>query len=106
MEESRRCEIALASLTSHCVKCSLSSAPAGFWSDLQQALLSLNANVTQQMQICSRSFSTLNPVPGHQHWNNEERYGQTGNHHQRHPPRPLVCQTPGAPAHVGTRSHA
>jgi hypothetical protein len=39
-------------------------APAGLASDHQQALLSLIANVTQQMPICSRSFSTSAPLRG------------------------------------------
>jgi hypothetical protein len=34
----------------------------------QQALLSLIANVTQQMQICSRLFSNIGPASGHQIW--------------------------------------
>src|SRR5215471_642342 len=41
-----------------------SFAPAGLVSDLQQALLSLIANVTQQMQICSRSCSLSAPLRG------------------------------------------
>ena len=39
-------------------------APAGLVSDLQQALLSLIANVTQQMQICSWSCSISAPLRG------------------------------------------
>jgi hypothetical protein len=39
-------------------------APAGLVSGLQQALLSLIANVTQQMQICSRSCSLSAPLRG------------------------------------------
>jgi len=40
------------------------SAPAGLVSGLQQALLSLIANVTQQMQICSRPCSLSAPLRG------------------------------------------
>ena len=44
------------------------AAPAGLVSGLQQALLSLIANVTQQMQICSRPCSTISLASGHQFW--------------------------------------
>jgi regulator of protease activity HflC (stomatin/prohibitin superfamily) len=40
------------------------AAPAGLVSGLQQALLSLIANVTQQMQICSRPCSLSAPLRG------------------------------------------
>src|SRR5690242_8488328 len=38
----------------------------------QQALLSLIANVTQQMQICSRPCSDIGPASGHQLWATDE----------------------------------
>ncbi len=53
------------SLTSCVAGCSLLLAPAGLMSGHQQALLSLIANVTQQMQICSRPYSAIGPASGH-----------------------------------------
>lgn len=45
---------------------SLPDNPAGLMSGHQQALLSLIAKVTQQMQICSRPYSYIGPASGHQ----------------------------------------